>query len=456
MAFTKAGIRSELERLNRDYSGQRTWGQAYGAINLAEQSAMANVEQDYAASMNQAYQSALQNKAAVAGSNVGTGYKTEAIASIDEALASAYDSYLQNYLQGRADIAENMDAYRGTVTKNLEQQTDYVQRYEQAHWDYLRKMYEMHQKGELESGGYYDPFEEANWKKYLNITTDEAGVETEAGLMNEALLLSKFMDNEGNLTQAGVDFYEQMEQDMAQRSDVQAYTFQDYLRGEKQYKDLPEWANTQYAFSYDPTTQGDTTGQSMFNTMFGRMSQDNVYTFAERKYGMTSGQLERSYEPFKSAVENLNTLMADSASAKKVDAAFDEVIAQYDKLAKDFNYTDNSLRDQLEELKRQYRAAGSGDAGEVVGSTLAGGMEGFLAATAGAAAAGGSAGPIGAAIGALVGAVGVGIQQGVNTYKQTRADEENARAAYNAAIAAFLNQQSISTYSNRGTRSGKF
>ena len=73
MAFTKAGIRSELERLNRDYSGQRTWGQAYGAINLAEQSAMANVEQDYAASMNQAYQSALQNKAAVAGSNVGTG-----------------------------------------------------------------------------------------------------------------------------------------------------------------------------------------------------------------------------------------------------------------------------------------------------------------------------------------------------------------------------------------------
>lgn len=456
MAFTKAGIRSELERLNRDYSGQRTWGQAYGAINLAEQSAMANVEQDYAASMNQAYQSALQNKAAVAGSNVGTGYKTEAIASIDEALASAYDSYLQNYLQGRADIAENMDAYRGTVTKNLEQQADYVQRYEQAHWDYLRKMYEMHQKGELEGGGYYDPFEEANWKKYLNITTDEAGVETEAGLMNEALLLSKFMDNEGNLTQAGVDFYEQMEQDMAQRSDVQAYTFQDYLRGEKQYKDLPEWANTQYAFSYDPTMHGDTTGQSMFNTMFGRMSQDNVYTFAERKYGMTSGQLERSYEPFKSAVDNLNTLMADSASAKKVDAAFDEVIAQYDKLAKDFNYTDNSLHDQLEELKRQYRAAGSGDAGEVVGSTLAGGMGGFLAATAGAAAAGSSAGPIGAAIGALVGAVGFGIQQGVNTYKQTRADEENARAAYNAAIAAFLNQQSISTYSNRGTRSGKF
>lgn len=456
MAFTKAGIRSELERLNRDYSGQRTWGQAYGAINLAEQSAMANVEQDYAASMNQAYQSALQNKAAIAGSNVGTGYKTEAIASIDEALSSAYDSYLQNYLQGRADIAENMDAYRGTVTKNLEQQADYVQRYEQAHWDYLRKMYEMHQKGELESSGYYDPFEEANWKKYLNITTDEAGVETEAGLMNEALLLSKFMDNEGNLTQAGVDFYEQMEQDMAQRTDVQAYTFQDYLRGEKQYKDLPEWANTQYAFSYDPTYEGDTTGQSMFNTMFGRMSQDNVYTFAERKYGMTSGQLERSYEPFKSAVENLNTLMADSASAKKVDAAFDEVIAQYDKLAKDFNYTDNSLRDQLEELKRQYRAAGSGDTGEVVGSTLAGGMAGFLAATGGAAAAGASAGPIGAAIGALVGAIGFGIQQGVNTYKQTRADEENARAAYNAAIAAFLNQQSISTYSNRSTRSGKF
>ena len=114
------------------------------------------------------------------------------------------------------------------------------------------------------------------------------------------------------------------------------------------------------------------------------------------------------------------------------------------------------MRDQLEELKHQYRAAGSGDAGEVVGSTLAGGMGGFLAATAGAAAAGSSAGPIGAAIGALVGAVGFGIQQGVNTYKQTRADEEKARAAYNAAIAAFLNQQSISTYSNRGTRSGKF
>ena len=456
MAFTKAGIRGELERLNRDYSGQRTWGQAYGAINLAEQSAMADVEQNYAASMNQAYQAALQNKAAIAGSNVGTGYKTEAIASIDDALASAYDSYLQNYLQGQANVAENMDAYRSTVTKNLETQADYVQRYEQAHWDYLRKMYEMHQKGELESDGYYDPFEEANWKKYLNITTDEAGVETEAGLMNESLLLSKFMDNEGNLTQAGVDFYEQMEQDMAQRTDAQTYTFQDYLRGEKQYKDLPEWANTQYAFSYDPTYEGDTTGQSMFNTMFGRMSQDNVYTFAERKYGMSSGQLESSYEPFKTAVNDLNKLMADSASAKKVDAAFDEVIAQYDKLAKDFNYTDNSLRDQLEELKRQYRAAGSGDAGEVVGSTLAGGMGGFLATTGAAALTGSAAGPLGTAIGALIGALGFGITQGVRSYKQTRKDEEAARAAYNAAIAAFLNQQSISQYTDRTTKSGKF
>lgn len=439
MAFTKAGIRGELERLNRDYSGQRTWGQAYGAINLAEQSAMADVEQNYAASMNQAYQTALQNKAAIAGSNVGTGYKTEAIASIDDALASAYDSYLQNYLQGQADVAENMGAYRDTVTKNLETQADYVKRYEQAHWDYLRKMYEMHQTGELESGGYYDPFEEVNWKKYLNITTDEDGVETEAGLMNEAILLSKFMDNEGNLTQAGVDFYEQMEQDMAQRTDAQTYTFQDYLRGEKQYQDLPEWANTQYAFSYDPTHEGDTTGQSMFNTMFGRMSQDNVYTFAEHKYGMSSGQLEKSYEPFKTAVESLNQLMADSASANKVDAAFDEVIAQYDKLAKDFNYTDDSLRDQLEELKRQYRAAGSGDAGEIIGSTLAGGMGGFLATTGAAALAGSAVGPLGTAIGALVGAIGFGITQGVRTHKQTRKDEEAARAAYNAAIAAFLN-----------------
>ena len=456
MAFTKAGIRSELERLNRDTSGQRTWGQAYGAIDLAQQSAMANVEQDYAASMNQAYQSALQNKAAIVGSNVGTGYKTEAIASIDDALASAYDSYLQNYLQNQATISENMGEYRSTVTKNLEQQADYVQRYEQAHWDYLRKMYDMHQKGDLAGSGYYDPFEEANWKKYLNIATDEAGVETETGLMNEALMLSKFMDNEGNLTQAGIDFYEQMEQDMAQRADTQAYTFQDYLRGEKKYEDLPEWANTQYAFSYDPTHDGTTTGQSMFNTMFGRMSQDNVYSFAERQYGLEQGEIEAAYEPFKSAVENLNALMADSASAKKVDAAFDEVISQYDALAKSFKYTDNSLRDQLEELKRQYRAAGTGDAGEVVGSTIAGGMGGALSAMGASALAGSAAGPIGTAIGALVGAIGFGVTQGVRSYNATREDEEKARAAYNSAIAAFLNQQSVSTNTRAGGVSGKF
>lgn len=442
MAFTKAGIRSELERLNRDVSGQRTWGQAYGAIDLAQQSAMANVEQDYAASMNQAYQTALQNKAAIGASNVGTGYKTEAIASIDEALASAYDTYLQNYLQNQANVASTYGQYKSQVAGTVEEQADYVQRYEQAHYDYLKKLYEMHQSGDLASEGYYDPFEQINWKRYLRTSTDEAGNAIEEGLLDENALRARFFDNEDNLTQEGIDFYEQMEQDMLQRnSDTRAYTMQDFLRGSKDYADLTDWTTGQYKFSYNPDKYGDTSGQTMFNTLFGRMSDDAAYSFAERKFGMDEGTLKREYSSFESKALETRQLIDDRADYKDVSKSIDGLLEEFRTLADNFGYSTEQFEqfeDAMNQVKQTYQSYRDTSIGNSAKTGVGAGFGSMLAGLG----IGSAGGPVGAVVGALAGLI-VGSMAGSATSKtvDTEASIRNAaRDTFNQAIVAFMPQ----------------
>lgn len=350
--FTQSGIRSNLERLNRDVTGARTWGQMYGAADLMGQQATAGLNQEYSNAMNEAYMSSLQNQSAIMASNVGTGYKDYAVQSLDDALTQAYNTYLQNYVEGQAQAAENADKYRQSIVATANAQADYVKRYEQAHYDYLTQLWKMHEEGTLAADGYYDPFSnEVNWSKYITGTMDSG-----ERLMTENELRSQFFDDQGNLTTAGIDFYEQMEQAMAQKDD-KVYSFMDYLSETKDYEDLPEWVTGQYNYSYDPSIDESTTGQSMFNTLFGRASNDTVYSFAERKFGMNKGQLSLYSASFKSAADEAKQLIKDNASGKDVSAALDKVLHEYQTLAKQFGVSDSSMKDTIDALKSAYGSA---------------------------------------------------------------------------------------------------
>lgn len=435
MVLTQSSLKSDLERLNRNVSGQRTWGSMYGAVNYAEQAAMAPLNQNYAESMAEAYRTALQNQAAVQGSNVGTGYKEYAIGEIDEALNQAYDQYLQSYMQNKASVTSQYDEYRSEISNALGEQADYVKRYEQAHFDYLNELYRMHESGELAEKGYYDPFEEANWAKYLQ--TDVEG--NVIGLLDENAIRNNLFDKDGNLTDAGIDFYEQMELDLAQREE-NTYNLQDYLRTNKDYQDVADWVTGQYMFSYDPDVWGKTTGQSMFNTLFGRVSSDTAYTFAERKFGMSEGQLSAQYDTFNTTVEKINSLIDDRADAKDVDAAIDELKAEYERLARDFGKSSENFETALEQVKTLYRDYRKQS---IASSRNLGLSGGFAAAAIGAGIGSAIAPGIGTAIGALIGAIAgsAGASIGVtkhdsDTEKQMRA---SARDAFNAAVASFMN-----------------
>lgn len=436
--LTQSSLKSDLERLNRNISGQRTWGSMYGAVNYAEQAAMAPLNQNYAESMAEAYRTALQNQAAVQGSNVGTGYKEYAIGEIDEALNQAYDQYLQNYMRNKASVTSQYDEYRSNISEAVGEQADYVKRYEQAHFDYLNELYRMRESGELAEKGYYDPFEEANWAKYLQ--TDVEG--NVIGLLDENAIRNNLFDAEGNLTDAGIDFYEQMELDLAQREE-NTYNLQDYLRTNKDYQDVADWVTGQYMFSYDPDVWGNTTGQSMFNTLFGRVSSDTAYTFAERKYGMSEGQLNTQYETFNTTVEKINGLIDDRADAKDVDAAIDELKVEYERLAREFGKSSENFEDALEQVKSLYREYRQ----QSVASSRAAGLgAGFGTALAGALI-GQAVVPVpglGLAIGALVGAIaGGGLASVGATHHDSDIEKQmraSARDAFNSAIASFMNQ----------------
>ena len=294
----------------------------------------------------------------------------------------------------------------------------------------------MRESGELAEKGYYDPFEEANWSKYLQ--TDAEG--NVVGLLDENTIRSNLFDAEGNLTDAGIDFYEQMELDLAQREE-NTYNLQDYLRNSKDYQDVADWVTGQYAFSYDPDKFGATTGQSVFNTLFGRMSDDTAYTFAERKYGMSEGQLSSQYDTFNTTVEKINGLIDDRADAKDVDAAIDELKAEYERLAREFGKSSENFEAALEQVKILYREYRE----QSVSSSVGGGLSGaFGAAIAGAGIGTAIAPGIGTAVGALIGVIAGGAGGSIySTEKDSDYEKQiraSARDAFNSAIASFMNQ----------------
>ena len=290
--------------------------------------------------------------------------------------------------------------------------------------------------------GYYDPFEQVNWKRYLRTGTDEEGNAVEEGLLDENELRARFFDKDNNLTQEGIDFYEQMEQEMLQRnSDTRAYTMQDFLRGSKDYSDLTDWTTGQYKFSYDPDLYGETSGQTMFNTLFGRMSDDAAYSFAERKFGMDPGTIKQEYSAFESKALDTRKLIEDRADYKDVSKSIDDLLAEFKTLSDNFGYSTEQFEqftDAMEQVKQAYQSYRDTSIGNSAKSGIGAGFGGALAGLA----IGSAGGPVGAVVGALAGLI-VGSMAGSTTSKtiDTEANIRNeARDTFNRAVAAFMQQ----------------
>lgn len=340
-------ISDYLEDANKDYKGRRVWGQMFGSLDLLKQKSTNQLENQYSASVNTAFTDTSKANTSIVGSNLGTGYKQAAMAENDQALEEAYNASLQNFLSGKNQINDSIAESAYGVNSTLKQQADYTAKYANSHFDYLQNLWDKQEAGELST----NLFNEANWSKYTNevyddmgnLSTDEEGNPIRL-LKDISEIRSGMFDEDGELTLAGVDFFDQMQNDTASRG---IYSLSDYLVDND--KDLYDWQMNYNPYDHAPDSLGNSTNASSFKTMVGMTSKDSEYSFIERAFAMNEGELNTVFDSILTKAENSD---ADS---------FEDFSTEINKLTKDLgiNATDvglGELEGVLQSSIQKYKA----------------------------------------------------------------------------------------------------
>lgn len=300
--FTTEDMKRQLYNLNRNYNNKKTWSNLFADAGINAQQQINQSNYDYANAMSQAYLSSLNSNSLVAGSNVIGGNKQALIDQNSLALRDAFDTYAKQHASNVSQISANLSQQNAAIDEALTTQAKNTVDYANAHYDYLTRLYEMYENGENEL------FNNANWQKYLHAERDEDGKIVTDGngnivydrllTWNELATAAKdekgewlsLYDEDDNLTIRGADFFDQMENELADTG--KGLSFGEYLS--EANPDLLDWSMT-----YNPydVTEARTNAGS-FKTMFGMTSKDEEYTWAERLGGFTSGELENTFSKF--------------------------------------------------------------------------------------------------------------------------------------------------------------
>ena len=334
MILTGNQASKQLYESNRDFYNRKTWENLLNTNAVAALKAENKIIKDYTDTSAEAYVSYLKNKNTIQNSGVVGSGMDELLKQNELALEEAYNSYRQSLNENVGAIQESASENQQNIYDALTEQGKMTAEYNNLHYDYLEKLYKQYQSGENKL------FDELNWQKYLTRDlntelTDEQIDEYNSLIANgntitpeqEALYLQDYRlktreelssaaweeltdengnvigkdytslyDENGNLTVAGVDFFDQIENAMANSG---GYSWGDFLSENNQ--DVYDWAMSYNPYNYTD----DGTNAGTYRTMTGRMSTDYAYSFAERFGGLTEKKINSIYEDYTKAAEDL-------------------------------------------------------------------------------------------------------------------------------------------------------
>lgn len=259
MIGTLDDMKQNLYQSYKTTQGFNTFEQANLQTNLAYDKALLKTNLEMEDAVSQAYNSYLQQQQQINNSALGTGYK-EALRNINaSALENAYNTSLSNLATKQSEIEQGRTQDLNAINTALTEEAQMMQRYQTSHYDYLKWLYEKNPE---------DIFANDEWSQYLETVKDEYDNDV-TQIMSFEDLRRTLVDDEGYLTQRGVDFFDQMEDALVGRFDND-YSFTSYL--EQAYQDdkvtgqdLLNWMT-----SYNPY---DASGNR--NDVFRRMIGDN-------------------------------------------------------------------------------------------------------------------------------------------------------------------------------------
>lgn len=454
MIFDTSDIKSQLAEANRDYYGRKVWENLYGSIDYAKQKQLGKLQQDYSSAVNEAYASAHLANQNIAASNLGVGYKAAASEANDLALEEAYNTYRQKYLAGVSEVESLSAKQTQNVTNALDEQAKYESAFAEKPYEYLQYIFDKYSEGDRANNIFYN---EELWKRYTKEVKNEAGnptgerelksweeianygayeeVKDEFGNLEKQW--TGLFDNSGNLTIKGVDFYDQMINQLA--SEGRGISFAQWLAGNDEK--LYEWSRSYNPYNY--TEAGTNLGS--FKTMVGLTSADEKYTFMERFGGLSKSDVDNMYSGFTNKLNELNKKISSSSGkdGKKIASEFTGLTAEIGKLTKQLGITadiENELGMSLDDLGK-YLANNASEAVSKGDIWLQGVQTALTSIGSGAvigAKAGGGKGAIaGAIVGAIVGSAFAALEA-EGTKDQNKELAKASRDAYNNLVTTLI------------------
>lgn len=426
----------------RNATGSRSFGSLYAANELAGMKAEQQVEQQYGEQIGQAYKSAMAQRSNILSSNLGTGYKEAMLGDTEQYLSKAYDQYMSKLSQSKQAIASSVGKANEAVTEQLEKTAANVLELNKSYSPYSEYYMEWI-RNNLSEEEYSEIVNSADWKNYMTadfgddaetqarynelVALEEEGklspeqeaelkelrasyyrLKSEQELATPAYIeevdpetgetykhWTSLVDDQGNLTEAGINYYDFLENYAATRQG-KGPSWEQYLS--ETNPELLDWAKT-----YNPYLAGteDPFWAGTMRTAHGTVSNDYKYTFLERMGGLSSKQIDSVFGD----INKLSNKSIDDINVNDVKG----FISQYRKLAEqaglesvDWEALDKQADVYLQQIKDYEKEIKSAKIGAGIGGAaialLVIGMAAATIATGGGAAA--AFGALGTAAGA--------------------------------------------------------
>lgn len=421
----------------RNATGSRSFGSLYAANEFAGMKAEQQVEQQYGEQIGQAYKSAMAQRSNILSSNLGTGYKESMLGDTDQYLAKAYDQYMSKLSESKQAIASSVSKANEAVTEKLDKTAANVLELNKSYSPYSEYYMEWI-RNNLSEEEYSEIVNSADWKNYMTadfgddaetqarynelVALEEEGklspeqeselkqlrasyyrLKSEQELTTPAYVeevdpetgekfkhWTSIVDDQGNLTEAGINYYDFLENYAATRQD-KGPSWEQYLS--ETNPELLDWAKT-----YNPYLAGadDPFWAGTMRTAHGTMSNDYKYTFLERMGGLSSKQIDSVFGD----INKLTNKSIDDINVNDVKG----FISQYRKLAEqvglekvDWDALDKQADVYLQQIKdyeKEIKSAkiGAGVGGAVIALLVIGMAAATIATGGGAAAAFGALG----------------------------------------------------------------
>ncbi len=371
--ITKSDYEKQLREQSKSLTGGKTWAELYQSNYLAGERAKAMAEESYLDAAAQAYQSSLGQRSNILGSNLGQGYKQQALTDTDLALQEAYNTYMNNYAEKANEIASSVAANASKFDEAVASEAEWMEKTGQSVEDYFKYLYNTYYTVDEESGvgilnkdyESVNPFVQNKeiWGRYLKHPVTEKGEDTSSYMLKSPEELNAMLydiDEQGNrvLNTLGQDFYDMVMNYMPTpiydkngklvRTDIaQTKSYSDYLQ--EKDKDLYNYLTSSNL--YNINTAGSKFGT--FKELMGLDANDYEYSWLERAGGMSREEVDKLFGDIDTKLQKATF---DTLTSGNINTSLEAMGKELDKLSAtfglDFNYS--SLIDEM------YKAYNSG------------------------------------------------------------------------------------------------